>query len=43
TSEREKHPWLKFAGIWADDSTWNDFLAEVEAYRRQMDEADLEA
>lgn len=35
----ETNPWLKFAGMWVDDPTWEDFLAEVEAYRRQVDQA----
>ena len=39
----QANPWLKFAGMWADDSTWNDFLAEVEAYRQETDQANLEA
>jgi predicted RNase H-like HicB family nuclease len=37
------HPWLQFAGMWADDSTWDDFVAEVAAYRQEMDKADAEA
>lgn len=39
TLEHEDHPWLKFAGMWADDPTWDDFIAEVEAYRQQIDKA----
>jgi hypothetical protein len=35
----ETNPWLKFAGMWTDDSTWEEFLAEVEAYRQEIDEA----
>ena len=38
-----EHPWLKFAGMWADDPTWDDFITEVAAYRQKMDEADAEA
>lgn len=37
------HPWLRFAGMWADDPTWEDFVAEVEANRREIDETDTEA
>ena len=37
------HPWLQFAGMWADDPTWDDFVAEVAAYRQEMDKADAEA
>ncbi len=38
-----EHPWLRFAGMWADDPTWDDFVAEVTAYRQEMDAADVEA
>ena len=38
-----EHPWLQFAGMWADDPTWDDFVTEVAAYRREMDKADAEA
>jgi len=38
-----EHSWLQFAGIWADDPTWDDFVAEVAAYRQEMDKADAEA
>ena len=38
-----ENPWLKFAGMWAGDPTWDDFLAEVEAYRQEIDEANPEA
>lgn len=39
----ETNPWLKFAGMWASDPTWEEFLAEVEAYRREIDEVSPEA
>jgi predicted RNase H-like HicB family nuclease len=38
-----EHPWLQFAGMWADDPTWDDFVTEVAAYRQEMDKADAEA
>ncbi len=38
-----EHPWLQFAGMWADDPTWDDFVAELEAYRQEIDQADTEA
>jgi hypothetical protein len=38
-----KHPWLQFAGMWADDPTWDDFMTEVAASRQEMDKADTEA
>ena len=31
-------PWIKHAGIFADDPTFDDFLAEIEAFRRRVDE-----
>lgn len=37
------HLWLQFAGMWAADPTWEDFVAEVDAYRQEMDKADTEA
>lgn len=37
------HPWLRFAGMWVDDPTWDDFVAEVAAHRQEMDAADVEA
>lgn len=33
------HPWLKWAGTWKDDPTYDDFIVELEAYRREIDEA----
>lgn len=30
-------PWIKHMGIFADDPTFDDFLAEVAAYRQQVD------
>jgi hypothetical protein len=38
-----EHPWLQFAGMWADDPTWDDFMDEVAAYRQREDAADVEA
>src|SRR5437764_12981405 len=34
------HPWLKGAGMFKDDPTYDDFLAEIEANRRVVDEAE---
>ena len=31
------HPWAKFAGMWKDDPTFDDFLAEIESERRRID------
>jgi len=33
--EEVNHPWLPFAGMWADDPTFDDFVAEMERYRRE--------
>lgn len=30
-------PWVKFAGMWADDPYFDEFLAEIAAYRRERD------
>ena len=38
-----EHPWLQFAGMWADDPTWQDFLDEVEASRKEIDTLETEA
>lgn len=37
------HPWLTFAGMWAEDLSWQDFLDEMEAARHEIDESDIEA
>lgn len=36
-------PLLKHIGIFADDPTFDDFLAEVAAYRQQADAQDLDS
>lgn len=33
----ESDPWIKHLGIFADDPTFDDFLAEVAAYRQLVD------
>lgn len=33
------HPWKPFLGMWREDPTFDDFLARMEAYRREVDEA----
>ena len=35
--ENKPNPLLKFAGIYADDPDYDEFLAEIENYRRQID------
>jgi predicted RNase H-like HicB family nuclease len=37
------HPWLKFWGVWKDDPTFDDFLAEIEAYRQELDAEDAQS
>ena len=34
-----EHPWLPFLGMWKDDPTFDDFVAQMQAYRRELDEA----
>lgn len=31
-------PWIRHAGIFADDPTFDDFLEEIAAFRRRVDE-----
>jgi hypothetical protein len=33
----EENPALKYAGIFKDDPTFDDFLADIETYRCQLD------
>jgi hypothetical protein len=32
-----EHPWMKFAGMWENDPTFDDFLKEIKAYREEVD------
>lgn len=32
------HPWVRFLGMWKDDSTFDDLLDRMTAYRRELDE-----
>ncbi|MBW4510284.1 MAG: type II toxin-antitoxin system HicB family antitoxin [Scytonematopsis contorta HA4267-MV1] len=34
---KSEHPWMKFAGKYKDDPQFNDMLADIEAYRRELD------
>ncbi len=38
STQQETDPWLKNMGIFASDPTFDDFLAEVAAYRQQVSE-----
>lgn len=33
-------PWQPFFGMWADDPDWEQFQAEVAAFRLQVDQSD---
>jgi hypothetical protein len=35
-----EHPWLKGAGISKDDPSFDDFLREIERYRRAVDKSE---
>lgn len=37
-NDETSDPWMKLAGIWEADSTFDDFQAEIAAYRRELDE-----
>ncbi|WP_339384952.1 hypothetical protein [Iningainema tapete] len=41
-SPQETDPWIKHMGIFADDPTFDDFLAEVAAYRQLVDAQEVE-
>ncbi len=32
-----EHPWMKFAGMWENDPTFDDFLQEIKAHREEVD------
>ncbi len=32
------HSWVPFAGMWADDPSFEEFQAEIQRYRREVDE-----
>ena len=32
-----ENPWIKFSGMYKDNPLFNDMVAEVEAYRRELD------
>jgi predicted RNase H-like HicB family nuclease len=37
-SEQASNPWLKLYGKYKDDPAWDDFQANIAAYRRQLSE-----
>lgn len=36
-STEKLHPWLEFAGIFKDDPSFDQFLQEMENYRKEVD------
>jgi hypothetical protein len=34
----QEHPWLQFAGMFADDPDWEEFQVAIEENRRELDE-----
>jgi hypothetical protein len=36
-STEKPHPWLEFAGIFKDDPSFDQFLKEMENYRKEVD------
>jgi hypothetical protein len=38
SQSEQEHPWLKFAGMFADDPDWEEFQAAIEENRRELDE-----
>ena len=37
SNEDSVHTWAKYAGMWKDDPSFDDFLAQIEADRRQLE------
>ena len=35
----EEDPWIKYAGMFTDDPDFEDVMKEIEAYRKELDEA----
>lgn len=40
-ADQSDNPWLKYAGIFADDPTFDDFLEKIAEYRREVGAEDL--
>ncbi|WP_373529297.1 type II toxin-antitoxin system HicB family antitoxin [Nostoc sp.] len=36
-ASKSDHPWMKFAGKYKDDPQFDDMLADIEAYRHELD------
>lgn len=41
SANQEDNPLLKHFGRFKDDPTFDDYLADIEAYRRQVDEEEV--
>ena len=41
--EQTENPWLKLCGKYRDDPTWDDFQANIAAYRRELNEGEAAA
>lgn len=39
-NESTENPWLKLAGKYQDDPLWDDFQANMSAYRQELNEAE---
>lgn len=37
TLPKSENPWIKFAGMYKDNPLFNDMVAEMKAYRREVD------
>ncbi|PAX51326.1 HicB family protein [Brunnivagina elsteri] len=37
SKSKPEHPWMKFAGKYKDDPQFDDMLADIEAYRHELD------
>lgn len=35
--DTDDDPWLRYAGMWKDDPDWDEFLADIEQFRREID------
>lgn len=37
TAQEINNPWIRFAGMWKDDPDFDEFQAEIQRYRRELD------
>ena len=38
TDEATDDPWFRFAGMWGDEATWQQFEDDIQTFRRVIDE-----